>query len=357
MRIKQLELLGFKSFKDKTVLSFPAGITAILGPNGCGKSNVVDAMRWVLGEQSPKHLRGALMEDVIFNGNAEQGPLGMAEVSLLMERDERDLAAATDDVGESGEGLPPELAHASEVLVTRRYFRSGDSEYFINRAPCRLKDITELFLGTGVGTKAYAIIEQGRIEQLVNAKPEELRLFIEEAAGVTRFRRRRIAAERKMERTRENLLRVQDVLRELERQKASLERQARRAEEYHRIKDELRTLDLQVMATRQRVWSAEAAELRERLAVLQQEESAAHERGRLAAGQSAAASEGEGAEARLRELQAAGVSFERGVEEAKDLVLDAVAEEVRLRNMAAALRQRRDELAGRQHKLAEEQRL
>src|SRR5215813_10845143 len=206
MRIKQIELNGFKSFMARTVLELPPGVTAIVGPNGCGKSNVVDAIRWVLGEQSPKHLRGSLMEDVIFNGNAEQGPLGMAEVSLLMERDERDLTAATDDVGESGEGLPPELANASEVLVTRRYFRSGESEYFINRAPCRLKDITELFLGTGVGTKAYAIIEQ-----LVNAKPEDLRLFIEEAAGVTRFRSRKIAAERKMERTRDNLVRVQDV--------------------------------------------------------------------------------------------------------------------------------------------------
>src|SRR5213076_1703496 len=227
MRIKQIELNGFKSFMARTVLELPPGVTAIVGPNGCGKSNIVDAIRWVLGEQSPKHLRGALMEDVIFNGNAEQGPLGMAEVSLLLERDERDLAAATaDDVPESAEGLPPELANASEILVTRRYFRSGESEYFINRAPCRLKDITELFLGTGVGTKAYAIIEQGRVDQLVNAKPEELRLFIEEAAGTTRFRSRKVAAERKMERTRENLLRVQDILRELERQMASGERLA-----------------------------------------------------------------------------------------------------------------------------------
>src|SRR5213076_474100 len=243
MRIKQIELNGFKSFMARTVLELPPGVTAIVGPNGCGKSNIVDAIRWVLGEQSPKHLRGALMEDVIFNGNAEQGPLGMAEVSLLLERDERDLAAATaDDVPESGEGLPPELAHASEVLVTRRYFRSGESEYFINRAPCRLKDITELFLGTGVGAKAYAIIEQGRVDQLINAKPEELRLFLEEAAGTTRFRSRRLAAERK-----------------IERQMSSYERQARRAEEYHAIRGELRDLDFRVMAGRRRVWIAEAA--------------------------------------------------------------------------------------------------
>src|SRR6266481_87490 len=256
MRIKQIELNGFKSFMERTVLELPPGVTAIVGPNGCGKSNIVDAIRWVLGEQSPRHLRGEAMEDVIFTGNTENGPLGMAEVALL---------------------LPPELATASEILVSRRYFRSGESEYAINRAPCRLKDITELFLGTGVGTKAYAIIEQGRVDQLINAKPEELRLFIEEAAGTTRFRSRKVAAERKMERTRENLLRVQDILRELERQMASLERQARRAEEYHRIKQELRELDLRVMAVRQRSWSAEVAALGERLAALQAEEAASAE--------------------------------------------------------------------------------
>jgi len=232
MRIKQIELNGFKSFMERTVLELPPGVTAIVGPNGCGKSNVVDAIRWVLGEQSPKHLRGAAMEDVVFAGNGENGPLGMAEVSMLLERSEADLARVSAEEGDEdlGQGLPPELANVSEILVTRRYFRSGESEYFINRAPCRLKDITELFLGTGVGTKAYAIIEQGRVDQLVNAKPEELRLFLEEAAGTTRFRSRKIAAERKMERTRENLTRVQDVLRELERQRASLERQARRAD-------------------------------------------------------------------------------------------------------------------------------
>src|SRR5205814_10507463 len=153
-------------------------------------------------------------------GNTGGGPLGMAEVSRLLERSEADLArvVADDGDGDLGQALPPELANVSEILVTRRYFRSGESEYFINRAPCRLKDITELFLGTGVGTKAYAIIEQGRVDQLINAKPEELRLFIEEAAGTTRFRSRKVAAERKMERTRENLLRVQDILRQLERQ-------------------------------------------------------------------------------------------------------------------------------------------
>src|SRR5258705_2366933 len=189
MRIRQIELNGFKSFMERTVLQLPPGITAVVGPNGCGKSNIVDAIRWVLGEQSPKHLRGSAMEDVIFNGNADFGPLGMAEVSLTLERSEQDLLKADEEGADqdTGDGLPPELAKASEILVTRRYFRSGESEYFINQAACRLKDITELFLGTGVGTKAYAIIEQGRVEQLVNAKPQELRHFLEEAAGTTRF--------------------------------------------------------------------------------------------------------------------------------------------------------------------------
>src|SRR6266581_4375319 len=444
MRIKQIELNGFKSFMERTVLELPAGVTAIVGPNGCGKSNIVDAIRWVLGEQSPRHLRGEAMEDVIFTGNTENGPLGMAEVALLLEREEADFTRGGEPDGEgeaSADGLPPELATASEILVSRRYFRSGESEYAINRAPCRLKDITELFLGTGVGTKAYAIIEQGRVDQLINAKPEELRLFIEEAAGTTRFRSRKVAAERKMERTRENLLRVQDILRELERQMASLERQARRAEEYHRIKQELRELDLRVMAVRQRSWSAEVGTLGERLAALQAEEAAAAEairrsrgasdeahaaratneerlravEGELAAERLAAAeaqarshglaergrelaaraaesrSEGERiaarlaelaqdtaalraevdrlgaeqpqseaaraeAEARVEALAGAGAPLERAVEEGKDALLDALAEEARLRNLAEALRQRRGDLDGRRRRLEDEQR-
>jgi chromosome segregation protein len=279
MRIKQIELTGFKSFVERTVLELPSGVTGIVGPNGCGKSNIVDAIRWVLGEQSPKHLRGASMEDVIFAGNAQKGPLGLAEVSLLLERTDEDRLRTAESDDETLEtelgGLPAELARANEILVTRRYFRSGESEYFINRAPCRLRDITELFLGTGVGNKAYAIIEQGRVEQLVSAKPEEMRLFIEEAAGTTRFRSRRVAAERKMERTRDNLHRVQDVLHEQQRQIASLQRQAKRAEEYHRIKGELRDLDLRLFAVKQResreavaTHEAETAILREREAAL-----------------------------------------------------------------------------------------
>jgi len=348
MRIKQIELNGFKSFMARTVLELPPGVTAIVGPNGCGKSNVVDAIRWVLGEQSPKHLRGSLMEDVIFNGNAEQGPLGMAEVSLLMERDERDLAAATDDVGESGEGLPPELAHASEVLVTRRYFRSGESEYFINRAPCRLKDITELFLGTGVGAKAYAIVEQGRVDQLVNAKPEELRLFLEEAAGTTRFRSRKLAAERKMERTRENLVRVQDVLRELERQMASLERQARRAEEHRRLKNELRDIDLRVMAGRQRAGTAEVDRLERRLAELREAEVALQEDVRVARGATSDARSARAVnEERLRSVDVELAEQRVAAREAQARSARAGAREKELTERAAAGEREREQFHAR----------
>src|SRR5215467_9814812 len=319
MRIKQIELNGFKSFMERTVLELPSGVTAIVGPNGCGKSNIVDAIRWVLGEQSPKHLRGAAMEDVIFAGNGENGPLGM-----------------------------PELANASEILVSRRYFRSGESEYFINRAPCRLKDITELFLGTGVGTKAYAIIEQGRVDQLINAKPEELRLFLEEAAGTTRFRSRRLAAERKMERTRENLVRVQDILRELERQMASLERQARRAEEHRRVKTELREIDLRVMAGRQRAGTAEVDRLERRLAELREAEVALQEDVRVARGATSDARSTRAVnEERLRSVDVELAEQRVAAREARARSARASARENELTERAAGGEREREQLRAR----------
>jgi len=258
MRIKQLELVGFKSFPQRTRLDFPDGVCGVVGPNGCGKSNIVDAIRWVLGEQSPKHLRGDGMESVIFNGNEKVAPLGMAEVSLTFDND-RPLAPPTDlDLEVST--LPAHIRALPEITVTRRYFRSGEAEYFINRTACRLKDITELFLGTGVGSKAYAIIEQGRVEQLINAKPEDRRLFIEEAAGTTLYRSRKLAAERKMERTRENLSRVNDILHEIDRQTQYLERQAKKAEAHKAIVAELRGLELRVVG---RQWQGLQGELGE----------------------------------------------------------------------------------------------
>jgi chromosome segregation protein len=231
MRIKQIELVGFKSFRNKTTLSFPAGITAIVGPNGCGKSNVVDALRWVLGEQSAKHLRGQEMGDVVFAGNETSSPMGMAEVTLVLENGNGEAASAMNGVnGTNGNHSTNGIAPVgwTEVMISRRYFRSGESEYLFNKIPCRLRDIVEFFLGTGAGTKAYSMIEQGRVDQLINAKPEDIRLLVEEAAGVSLFRSRRIAAERKLERTQENLARVADLLRELERQLGSLRRQAKK---------------------------------------------------------------------------------------------------------------------------------
>jgi len=192
MRIRRLDITGFKSFMDQSVFQFDKGITGIVGPNGCGKSNVVDAVRWVMGEQSAKHLRGRGMEDVIFSGSESRLGLSMAEVSLTLDLEEHDR-------------LAPHYAGQPQVTVTRRLFRDGQSEYLINRAHCRLLDITELFLGTGVGTRAYSIVEQGRVGLIVSAKPEDRRAFIEEAAGVTKYKGRRKAAERKMEFTQQNL--------------------------------------------------------------------------------------------------------------------------------------------------------
>lgn len=230
MRLKSLEMAGFKSFTERTLLQFTPGITAIVGPNGCGKSNIVDALRWVMGEQSARHLRGHLMEDVIFNGSETLPPTGMAEASLIFDN-------------EDGRG-PAQYSSFSEIMVTRRLFRSGESEYYINKVPCRLKDIIELFLGTGVGNKAYSIIEQGRVDEMVNAKPEERRSLIEEAAGTSKYKSRKSAAERKLERTEQNLLRVSDIVREIERQIRSMELQAKKAERYRSLREELKQKDL-----------------------------------------------------------------------------------------------------------------
>jgi chromosome segregation protein len=230
MRLKRLEMAGFKSFVGRTVIDLNPGITAIVGPNGCGKSNIVDALRWAMGEQSARHLRGHQMEDVVFSGSESLAPTGMAEVSLIFDN-------------EDGRG-PVEYSNFSEIMVTRRLFRSGESEYAINKIPCRLKDVIELFLGTGVGSKAYSIVEQGRVDELVNSKPEDRRALIEEAAGTSKYKSRKLVAERKLERTQQNLLRVTDIVREIERQIRSMELQAKKAERYHALKSQLREKDL-----------------------------------------------------------------------------------------------------------------
>ncbi|HLK37179.1 MAG TPA: chromosome segregation protein SMC [Polyangiaceae bacterium] len=231
MKIKKLELSGFKSFVDRTVLHFDHDVLAIVGPNGCGKSNIVDAIRWCMGEQSARHLRGRSMEDVLFGGSETRTPHDMAEVTLTFEND--------------GAGdLPLEYRDYAEIAVTRRLFRNGDSEYLINKTPVRLRDVTDLFLGTGAGTKAYSIVEQGKVGLIVSAKPEDRRLLIEEAAGITKFKSRRKQAERKMELTQQNLLRVGDIVAEIERNLASLKRQAAKAERYVAYRNELEDLQL-----------------------------------------------------------------------------------------------------------------
>lgn len=340
MRIKRVEIIGFKSFCDRAVVQIGESITGVVGPNGCGKSNIVDAIRWCMGEQSAKHLRGKAMEDVIFAGSETRGPAPMAEVSLTFDdvgfshetlelarhSDEAETERALDqlapeapglgegeepgeaadaagpppgpargDAGEPGDGdggragaqdgaspdaaaerdpaqpagiwvdaegnpiaspleeaaqvladRPPAIhfGHYTEVTITRRLYRDGTSQYFINKTPCRLRDITDFFLGTGVGTKAYAIIEQGRIGQIVSSRPQDRRAIIEEAAGITKFKAKKKAAEKKLEQTRQNLMRVSDIVAELDKRMGTLRRQAQKAERYRKYKAEMRDIEL-----------------------------------------------------------------------------------------------------------------
>jgi len=230
MKIKRLDIVGFKSFMEKTSIIFPEGISAVVGPNGCGKSNLVDAIRWVMGEQSIKQLRGRRMEDVIFSGTSGRYPLNMAEVSLTI-------------LDENG-NLPEQYHQFSEIMVTRRLFRSGESEYLINKRSCRLKDIHNIFLGTGVGSRSYAVIQQGSIGSLIDADPDERRLFIEEAAGVSRYRVRRKETLQKIERASQDLVRIKDILNELNRQKRVLKRQADKAEKYKEYRREIKDLEV-----------------------------------------------------------------------------------------------------------------
>ena len=235
MYLKNLTMFGFKSFADKTSLNFQPGVAAIVGPNGCGKSNVSDAIRWVLGEQSAKALRGGEMADVIFNGTDARKPIGMAEVSLTLGGvDEEHMRAA---------GV--EMAY-NEVTITRRVFRDGGSEYFINKTPCRLKDIQQFFMGTGMGKTSYSIMAQGNITQILSSKPDDRRLVFEEAAGITKYKSQKKEALRKLEYTDQNLLRIQDLIREVKRQIGSLQRQAGKARRYKQIADELRHLETQL---------------------------------------------------------------------------------------------------------------
>ena len=279
MYLKALEIQGFKSFPDKTVLNFGEDITAIVGPNGSGKSNISDAIRWVMGEQSAKGLRGAKMEDVIFGGTEKRSQVGFAQVTLVLDNTEH---------------IFPTMEE-SEVSVTRRYYRSGESEYYINRQSVRLKDVTELFLDTGMGREGYSIIGQGKIDEILSAKSGERREIFEEAAGISKFRHRKEEAERKLERTEENLVRINDKIAELELQVDPLREQAEKAKKYLVLRDELRLLEISVWLENLEALKADARKLEADF------RAAEEERDRARAALDALYAEGEQYSERMRE--------------------------------------------------------
>ncbi|MEA3488823.1 MAG: chromosome segregation protein SMC [Candidatus Omnitrophota bacterium] len=244
MYFKKLEIVGFKSFMNKTKLKFEPGVTAVVGPNGCGKSNIVDAVKWVLGEQSAKSMRSSAMQDVIFNGTDKYEPLNIAEVSLTLSNEDRILPLDYD-----------------EVIISRRLYRSGESEYLLNKTPVRLADVRNILMGTGLGTSSYSIVEQGKMDMILSSKPEERRYIFEEASGITRYKSKKREAMLKLERTRENLTRISDIIREIERQINSIERKARKAERYKARYEELKDLDIRTSYRKFRELSTDDASL------------------------------------------------------------------------------------------------
>src|SRR5512137_1814494 len=261
-QIRKLELIGFKSFCDRTHIPFNEGITAIVGPNGCGKSNVADAISWVVGEQSAKSLRTDRMEGVIFNGTQARKATSMAEVSLTLRlMDEFNVP----------EGLD---LNREGFTVGRRLYRSGESEYYLDGRRCRLKDIQALFEGTGLGPNSYALIEQGRIGQILSSKPADRRALIEEAARITLFKSRRYSAEMKLEMAQLNLVRAQDIIREVVRQLNSLRRQAAKARRYGRLREELRSIQRLKIGMEERQLRSKLSECSARFAGAQEQEQA-----------------------------------------------------------------------------------
>src|SRR5256885_2368931 len=236
--LKSLELVGFKSFADKTSIEFAPGITAIVGPNGSGKSNIVDAVRWILGEQSAKSLRGGEMADVIFNGSTSRRSLGLAEVTMTFDNVRNHLGIDT-----------------PEVQITRRVYRTGEGEYLINGQVCRLKDIKNLFLGSGAGHNAYSIIEQGKVDVLLQASTRERRTIFEEAAGISRFKAKKVETLRKLERVDQNLARLKDIIEEVEKQHRSIKLQASKAQRFQEYSTRLKELRLALGLIDYRVWT------------------------------------------------------------------------------------------------------
>ena len=250
MYLKNIEVQGFKSFANKINFEFHNGITAIVGPNGSGKSNVADAVRWVLGEQSAKQLRGSSMQDVIFSGTEMRKPMGYAYVAITLDN--------------SDHALPIDY---EEVTVARRVYRSGESEYLINGATCRLKDVAEMFYDTGIGKEGYSIIGQGQIDRILSGKPEERRELFDEAAGIVKFKRRKATALKKLEQERANLVRVSDILAELERQVEPLEKQSAVAKNYLQMKEDLKKLDVNIFLLDNEKSKAQIEECESKIAV------------------------------------------------------------------------------------------
>src|SRR2546423_3526184 len=266
MHLQSLELIGFKSFADKTIFEFHEGVTAIVGPNGCGKSNVLDAVRWVLGEQSAKALRGGEMADVIFNGTDSRKPVGFGEVSLTFTNCGSELGVDWHD-----------------VRVTRRVYRDGNSEYLLNKTPCRLRDIQALFADTGVGRSAYSIMEQGKIDLILSSRPEDRRTVFEEAAGITKYKTQKKEALRKLEATEANLLRIGDIIKEVKRQIGSLQRQAGKARRYQSLHADLQVLDTHHSRDQLNDLEAQLEQARTEIARLQEAERETH--GQIEAGE------------------------------------------------------------------------
>ena len=251
MRLSTIKLSGFKSFVDPTTLHLPTNMTGIVGPNGCGKSNIIDAVRWVMGESSASRLRGDSLTDVIFSGSSARKPVSQATVELIFDNSDHTISG--------------EFASFNEISVKRLVSRDGTSAYYLNGTKCRRRDITDLFLGTGLGPRSYSIIEQGMISQIIEARPEDLRVYLEEAAGISKYKERRKETETRIRHTRENLDRLGDLREEITKQLAHLQRQARQAEQYQALQEERRIKDAEWKALEYRGLDGRLQGLREKL--------------------------------------------------------------------------------------------
>src|ERR1700693_4491351 len=255
MYLKSLQLIGFKSFAEKTTLEFLPGVTAVVGPNGCGKSNISDAIRWVLGEQSAKALRGSEMADVIFNGTDGRKAINLAEASMTFA-----------DVDAKTLSLPGVEPASREAPIARRVHRDGNGEYFINKTPCRLRDIQGLFMDTGIGRSSYSLMAQGQIDQILSAHPEDRRTIFEEAAGINKYKHQKKEALRKLEYTEANLVRITDIIKEVKRQIISLQRQAGKARRYKELFDQLKALDTRLARHKYDLLHADVSSLESQIA-------------------------------------------------------------------------------------------